>query len=291
VKIALATCSELPDGDADDALLAAELSARDHEVAWCLWDDAGIAWTGFDVVLIRSTWDYQRRRDEFLRWANGIAVLHNPAPVLAWNTDKAYLAELTAAGLPVVETVFVPPGAFVPESGIKEPGGEVVVKPSVSAGSKDTARFAAGHPAEIERARGLVAEIHASGRTAMLQPYLSSVDERGETALLYFAGEFSHAIRKGPLLQPGESPTEGFFAPETIEPRTASEAEREVADRVLAVVGERFAPLLYARVDLILGAGGEPVVLEVELTEPSLFFQHSEGAARRFADALDGHFS
>ncbi|HEY5977319.1 MAG TPA: hypothetical protein VIT85_05635 [Solirubrobacterales bacterium] len=291
MKIALATCSELPAGDADDALMAATLSARGHGVEWCLWDDAGIDWTGFDVVLIRSTWDYQRRRDEFLEWANGVPTLHNPAEVLAWNTDKAYLAELTELELPVVDTAFVPPGSLVPDSATKGPGGEVVVKPSVSAGSKDTARFGTADSFEMERARDLVAEIHASGRTAMVQPYLSSVDERGETALLYFGGELSHAIRKGALLRPGEGPTEGFFAPETIEPRRATAAERKVADRVLATVGERFGTLLYARVDLVLGAAGEPVVLEVELTEPSLFFQHSEGAAGRFADALDERLS
>jgi len=289
MRVALATCDRLPAGDADDALAAAELAGRGHEVEWWPWDGSGVDWNRFGVVVVRSTWDYQHRRDEFLEWASRIAVILNPAEVLAWNTDKSYLAELTAAGLPVVETAFVPPGAALPEVGTKEPDaerGEVVVKPSVSAGSKDTARFDLSDPAEAERARDLVAEIHASDRTAMVQPYLTSVDERGETALLYFGGEFSHAIRKGPLLRPAEGPTEGFFAPETIEPRTPSAAEREVADRVLAWAGARFGTPLYARVDLILGAAGDPVVLEVELTEPSLFFAHSEGAAARFADAL-----
>jgi glutathione synthase/RimK-type ligase-like ATP-grasp enzyme len=165
---------------------------------------------------------------------------------------------------------------------------EVVVKPSVSAGSKDTARFAVGDSGERERARALLEEIHAGGRTAMLQPYLDGVDERGETALIYFDGEFSHAIRKAPLLRPGEGPTQSLFAPEKIQPREATAAERELGERVVTMVGEHFGPLLYARVDLVPGLGGAPLVLELELTEPSLFLAHAEGAAERLASALAG---
>jgi hypothetical protein len=161
------------------------------------------------------------------------------------------------------------------------------LKPSVSAGSKDTARFDLSRPAERERMQALLGEIHASGRTAMVQPYLASVDARGETALLYFDGAHSHAIRKGSLLRAGEGPTEGFFAPETIAPRAPSEAELELGARVLDEIAARFGPLLYARVDLVHDDAGAPVVLEVELTEPSLFFLHREGAAGRFADALE----
>jgi glutathione synthase/RimK-type ligase-like ATP-grasp enzyme len=295
MRISLATCSELPEGDGDDALMAAALRERGHGVEWGLWDDDSIAWPGFDAVVVRSTWDYQRRRDEFLEWAAAVPRLFNPAEVLAWNTDKRYLAELDRDGIPVVATHIIPPGdgksvasgVFTALGEGKTPDGEVVVKPSVSAGSKDTARFDLSQAGERERAERLLAEIHAGGRTAMVQPYLSSVDERGETALLYFGGELSHAIRKGPLLRPGEGPTEGFFAPETIEPRAATEAERALADSVVAAIAERFGKLLYARVDLILSEEGDPVVLEIELTEPSLFFAHADGAAERFASALE----
>lgn len=292
MRIGLATCAQLPEGDGDDALAAAALRELGHEVEWRLWDGAGAVWDTFDAVVVRSTWDYQRRRQEFLDWAASVPRLFNPAEVLAWNTEKTYLAELDASGLPVIETRFLPPGEFGALSALNSPdaevapGAEVVVKPSVSAGSKDTARFAVSDPVERQRAERLVADIHAGGRTAMVQPYLASVDVRGETALLYFDGAFSHAVRKGPLLRPGEGPTEGFFAAETIEPRRPTEAERELADRVVAAVAERFGVLLYARVDLILSELGEPVVLEVELTEPSLFFAHGDGAAERFASAL-----
>lgn len=277
-------------GDADDALMVAVLEHEGHEVSWHLWDEAELDWGGFDVVVVRSTWDYQRRRDEFLRWAERVPVLRNPAPVLAWNTDKRYLAELGPEGIAAIETTYLPPGSLLPPGGNKEPdglaAGEVVIKPTVSAGSKDTARFDLSDPAAVARAEALTAEIHGGGRTAMVQPYISSVDEQGETALLYFGGEFSHAIGKGPLLRPGEGPTEGFFAPETVEPREATAAELALGAKVAKAIASRFGDLLYARVDLVAGDRGEPIVLEVELTEPSLFFAHSEGAARRFAQAL-----
>ena len=237
LRVALATCAELPEGDPDDAALVAALGAEGFDVSWRVWDDPGVDWGAFDAVVVRSTWDYQERRDEFLGWASRVPSLCNPAEILGWNTDKRYLAELGSSGIPVVETTFVDPGEEAPE--LPE-GGELVVKPSVSAGSRDTARFAMREPAERLAALALLRSIHASGRTAMLQPYLTGVDAEGETALVYFDGAFSHSIRKGPLLSPGAGPTEDLFAEETIEPRTPTEAELALGERVLAMLETRF---------------------------------------------------
>jgi glutathione synthase/RimK-type ligase-like ATP-grasp enzyme len=237
----------------------------------------------YDLVVVRSTWDYQERRDEFLAWARGIGDrLANPPAILEWNTDKRYLRELADAGLPVVPTTLVAPG----ERFAAPAAGEYVVKPTVSAGSRDTARFAGRDDAA--RAAALVDAIHAGGRTAMVQPYVASVDERGETALLFFDGAFSHAIHKGPLLAPGAEPTSEVFAAETIEPREASAAERELGERLVAHVARRLggAPPAYARVDVVEGAGGEPLLLELELTEPSLFFAGDPGRLSQFAAAI-----
>jgi glutathione synthase/RimK-type ligase-like ATP-grasp enzyme len=269
VTIALATCAAFPDGDGDDRLLTAALP----EARFAVWDDPAVDWAAFDLVVIRSTWDYQDRHDAFLAWARSVPRLVNPAEVIAWNTDKRYLAEVPGA----VDTTFVARGgAFA------APAGEYVVKPSVSAGTRDTARFG---PGEDARARALVQRIHASGRTAMVQPYLGAVDELGETALLFFDGAFSHAIRKGPLLTPGADPHDDVFAAEDIEPRDPPPGERELAERVVAHVRGRFGDLAYARVDVVPGPGG-PQLLELELTEPSLFFAQGDGAAERFAVAL-----
>jgi glutathione synthase/RimK-type ligase-like ATP-grasp enzyme len=274
VKVGLATCEEMPAGDDDEQELVAALRAAGHEPVWARWDDAAVDWDAFDLTLVRSTWDYQLRRDEYVAWAQRVPRLNNPADVLEWNTDKVYLGELRDAGLPVVPTIFCPPGKLLP---LLE--AEVVVKPTVSAGSRDTARFKAD---EERSAEMLLKAIHRSGRTGMVQPYVPSVDVRGETALLYFGGDFSHAIQKAPLLRRGQGPTNSFFAPETISAREPTDRERAVADRVVAWTSERFgAPLAYARVDLVEGPGGGPLLLELELTEPSLFFLHAPGAAAR----------
>jgi glutathione synthase/RimK-type ligase-like ATP-grasp enzyme len=279
-RVALATCSHFPQGDPDDVDLPNVVDGGE----FVIWDDASVDWDQYDVVVLRSTWDYQERRDEYLAWAQRIGDrLLNPPPVVAWNTDKAYLKELEDAGLPVVHTELV-----APHQPFTAPQGEYVVKPTVSAGSRDTARFS---PGEDDRAQALVDAIHASGRTAMVQPYVASVDERGETALLHFDGAFSHAIHKGPLLTRGADPTADVFAAETILPREATAAERELGARALAHVATRFpelngTPLLYARIDVVEDADGAPLILELELTEPSLFFMGEPGRLSDFAAAI-----
>jgi glutathione synthase/RimK-type ligase-like ATP-grasp enzyme len=270
MRIALATCAAFPQGEADDALLVAALP----EAEWAIWDDPAVDWESFDLVVVRSTWDYQQRREQFLAWAHSLPRLVNPAEVLEWNTDKRYLAELPGA----VETTFVAPG-----EPFAAPDGEYVVKPTVSAGSRDTARFG---PGEEQRAGALVAAIHAGGRTAMVQPYVAAVDSEGETALMFFGGRYSHAIRKGPLLTPGAAPHSEVFAAEDVDAREPSAAELVLADRVLEYLRTRFGgDLAYARVDVVPGAAG-PELLELELTEPSLFFGHAAEAAGRFRSAI-----
>ena len=277
-RVALATCAHFPDGDEDDAGLPAAIGG---DARFVIWDDPAADWSSYDLVVVRSVWDYQRQRDAFLAWADGIGErLVNPPAVLAWNTDKRYLRELADAGLPVVPTTLVEPGG----APFAAPAGEYVVKPTVSAGSRDTARFEDAD----DRAAALAAAIHASGRTAMVQPYVASVDARGETALLFFDGAFSHAIHKGPLLARGADPTSEVFAAETIEPRAASDAEVAVATRVLehAVAQLGAGPLAYARVDLVEDAAGDPLLLELELAEPSLFFAGEAGRLSQFAAAI-----
>lgn len=273
--IALVTCAELPTGHLEDEL-AERLGAT-----WAVWDDPRVDWAAFDLVVVRSTWDYQRDLPAFLAWAQGVPRLVNPASVLAWNTDKRYLAEVAAAGLPVVPTTFLAPGDALPA----ELPEELVLKPTVSAGSQDTGRFrpASDHAA----AAALLATIHASGRTAMLQPFLPSVDTRGERALLYAAGTFSHAITKSAILRPGEVAALDVAEDPPITPAEPDLAERVLADRVMAWLLDRLGPLAYARIDLLAGPGGAPVVLELELAEPCLYLPCAEGSAARFAAAFE----
>lgn len=282
MRIGIATAAEVPDLDDEGRLLQAALNERGADVEPAVWD-TDVDWSAYDVVVVRSTWDYAERLPEFLAWADradGATMLLNQAEVLRWNTDKRYLAELERAGVPIVPTQFLEPGAG-PGHGYEHV--EHVVKPVVSAGSRDTLRLG-DH--ELERSRGHVERLLAAGRPVMVQPYLHQVDEQGETALLYVDGEFSHAMRKGPLLTPGMDLVSGLFAQEEMSPRDPSPAERELADAVLAALPPHLpADLLYARVDLLPSDDG-PRLLELELTEPSLFLDHFPPAAKTLADAV-----
>lgn len=277
-RLALATCSEFPAGDPDDAPLPAAFAERGIDATWAVWDDPTAEWPAFDAVLLRSTWDYHERRDRFLDWCRSVPRLLNPPDLVEWNTDKRYLGDLAQDGVPVVPTSF-----FAPGEPFAAPDGPYVVKPSVSAGSRHTARF---EPGDEERAAALAATIHASGRTVMVQPFVGSVDDRGETALLHFGGRFSHAAHKAGILAVGAEPTEDFFAPEEILPRTPLDAELDTARQAVASVARRFAAMpAYARVDIVI-EGEKALVLELELTEPSLFLATHPAAARSLARAV-----
>ena len=244
------------------------------------WDDPTVSWSRFDAVLLRSTWDYTSRLPEFLAWCERIARLTrliNPLEVVRWNTDKHYLGELADKGVPVVESHYLEPGEDAAALPVLD---EFVVKPCVGAGSRGAKRFLKRErTAAIAHAASLLAE----GRSVLIQPYLHEVDASGETSLIFFEGRYSHAIRKGPLLRRGEDAVRALFAPERISARAPSPRERTVAKRVLAALP--FEPLAYARVDLLPSEDG-PQLLELELTEPSLFFATAPGSAARFARVL-----
>jgi hypothetical protein len=285
-RVALVTCAELPELDTDERLVLAPLAARGVAADPVVWDAPGIDWSGYDLVVLRSPWDYVPRRDEFVAWASDVPTLLNPADIVRWNTDKRYLADLAAAGVPVVPTTWVAPGyRWSPP-----PAGEYVVKPAVSAGSKDTGRYDLANDEHRRLAVAHVERLQAANRVVMVQPYLAAVDTVGETALIYLAGSdglvYSHAIRKGPMLTGPDLGVDGLYKEEKIEARTPTAAEMATAERVLAAVPGGAGRLLYARVDLIPGPDGTPLLVELELTEPSLFLGYADGAADRLADAI-----
>jgi hypothetical protein len=281
-RVALISCRELPALDPDDRLLIDPLEERGVRAEPVAWDDPDLDWSGYALAVLRSPWDYVPQRERFLAWARTVPALANPAATVEWNTDKRYLARLAAAGLPVVSTEWLVPGG-PPWS--PPPDGEYVLKPSISLGSRDTGRYQLAEPVHRALARRHAERLLAVGRVVMVQPYLSAVDTVGETALMYFDGRFSHAIRKGPLLEGPDRGGIGLFHAEDITPRQASPAELHLAEQVLASVPDGTG-LLYARVDVIPGPDGAPVLIELELTEPSLFLGWAPGAAERLADAI-----
>jgi hypothetical protein len=287
--VALVTARAARRLDEDLAPLEVALRNAGAEVSIVDWDDADANWGAFDLALLRSAWDYSKRLPEFLGWAKRVSLLTqlvSPLQVVRWNIDKHYLADLAAAHVPTVPSFFIEPGEDA-AAGLQRffalhPGlADFVVKPAIGAGSRDAQRHAREH---IEAATAHAQRLLDARRAVLLQPYLDRIDEHGETALLYYQGRFSHAIRKGPLLRRGEEPTRALFAEEHITPRTPQADELRVSAQALAAVP--FGTLLYARADLIRNAAGAPCVLELELIEPSMFFMHAPGSAARFAAAI-----
>ena len=279
MTLAFVTTSTHRPLDPDLPLLTAAAADRGTSAEIVVWDDPAIDWDGYDAVVVRSCWDYTTRREEFLGWAASVPRLHNSHDILKWNTDKVYLRQLEAAGVPIIPTQWdVAPGDDIGDHA------EWVVKPTISAGSKDTARWGSREDVWAHSA-----DLVAAGRTSMTQPYISSVDDEGETAMLHFSGTFSHAIRKGPLLTAGEGIRQDRDSREAITSRTPTAAQRELSDHVLDVATSLLGlqtPPLYARVDLLTAADGSPVLIELELAEPSLFLPQSGGGAERLVDAV-----
>jgi len=280
VRIALATCSAFPHGVEEEQPLARLLGAE-----FRVWDDPGVDWQAYERVVIRSTWDYMLRVEQFLAWARAVgpARLRNSPELVAWNADKRYLGELSC---PTVPTVFVAPGDPLPQL-----AGDLVVKPNVSGGARDTGLFS---PATHDLARELIERIRAGGRTALVQPYMAAVAERGEAALVFFAGELSHVLHKQAVLAPDEiAPTAGDGGPalamlreDLVAAGGSSSAQRALARELLDEVGRRFGMPLYARVDLVEGPDGEPLLIELEVIEPRLYLHLAPGSAERLAAAV-----
>jgi len=275
-SVAIVTHRRAPDIDGDEAALGPALEALGVTWRAVPWDDATFDWSAVGAAILRSPWDYSRRRDEFLAWcrrAASVTALHNPLAIVLRNTEKSYLLELSAAGVPVVPTRLVRAGSDV-EGVARESGWtDVVVKPAVSAGSWRTWRARVGEPSHAWlRARRL-----AATRDVLVQPFLPSVTEDGERALVFIDGAFSHAVRKRSLFE-AESVAYRM-------PVDATTEEREVASRALEAAGA--TGLLYARVDLSAGEDGRPMLMELELTEPRLFFTAAPARAiERFAEAI-----
>jgi hypothetical protein len=281
VTIAIATAKSARPLDQDLAPLEAECRRVGLAFEIAEWDDPQVDWSQFDTVVIRSTWDYPTRLNEFLAWIDhveSVSTLLNPADVVRWNIDKRYLRELHAHGISTVPTRFVFPGEPV---GLLS--GELVLKPSVSGGALNTERFAADR---VDDATAFANQLLADGHTVMVQPYLSSVDVRGEHALVFFGGSYSHTFRKGPILIEGREMLDGLFAREELSAVEPSDAERVLAETIMNFIPGGRDSTLYARVDLVHDDDGEPCLLELELIEPSMNFDLVPGSVTRYVEQM-----
>jgi glutathione synthase/RimK-type ligase-like ATP-grasp enzyme len=285
--IALVSGAEAREFDTDLPYLSRALGDRGIITEVVDWDNASVDWSRFSMAIIRSPWDYHRRYPEFLTWLDAVSAvttLQNPADIIRWNTNKEYLDELVDAKIGIVPTTFVRSAedlVTITNDGVLER--DIVVKPTISAGSNNTER----HEESPVKAAAHLGFLLDAGFIAMVQPYQRFIDERGETGMVYFNGQLSHSFRKGAILATGENIKNGLFTVEDIAPRTASAQERELGKAVMTFVKKKWGEYpLYARVDVVRGSAGVPVVMELELAEPSFFLQVDHEAPSRFASAV-----
>ena len=272
------------DPDYDTPLLLPALAARGADPTAVVWHDAAVDPASFDLLVIRSPWDYPERPAEFAAWLDraerATPVVNSPATV-RWNLDEAYLRDLESAGIRVVPTTYA---TTADAAGAAIDAHErVVVKPAVSAGARDTGLFDASDAAAV----ALATRIVARGDVAMIQPEIEELSEGHEKALYVIGGDLTHAISKGAILAPGGGFRGGVYRENPV-PVEATPAERAFAADVLRAVrratgGE--APL-YARVDTVDSARYGLCLLEVELVEPALHLHVAPHVTGILADAI-----
>jgi hypothetical protein len=266
VPIVLVTAEHLPELDPDSRLLLGPLEELGVDVEIATWSDPDVDWGRYDAVVVRSTWDYHDREEEFLGWIDRVeplAPMVNPAPVLRWNAHKTYLRDLGDRGVPVVETLWLDRGERA-----TVPWDEAIVKPAVSASSIGLERVARGE------------EVAATGDDLLVQPLVESIATEGELSLFYAGGAFSHMVRKVP--KAGDVRSQPEFGSEVAVEAPAGEA-LAAAESVLDHVEHHLA---YARVDLVRTADGRLSLIELEAIEPNLYLLYDPEAPRRFAEAL-----
>ena len=283
-RVALASCDPFPPVGDDEGPLRAALAAHGLTASDPPWD-ADVDWSAFDAVLLRTTWDYQFRCDAFVAWceraSRATRLFHGPR-IVRWNVDKRYLAALGERGVPLAETLWVAPGegrAALDEAR-RRGWSRAFVKPVVGANAAFTLRFAIDAPGFAAALEHIAS---APEHAFMLQPYLASVEAEGEVSVIVIDGEPTHGVRKVPA--PGDYRVQEDWGArdEAWRPEEAALAiARRAIDVATAILGE---PLLYARVDLLVGERGY-VLNELELVEPALFFRHGPRAAERLAAAL-----
>ena len=281
--IALVTTQAARGHDHDLDILTAALDAAHQKWQIVNWDDASIDWSQFSIAVLRSTWDYYARLDEFVAWVDLVSAqttLCNPAEIVRWNVDKRYLQEMSAHGIPVMATTFVSKMIGITQELIAQ---DVIIKPVVSAGSNNTAR----HRNDAVAARAQLDHILSNAGVAMVQPYSPTIDSVGETGLVYLGGKFSHAFGKDAVFGEAEQVHNGVHVQEVITARTANPNEHLLGDSVMKFLINKFGVTpLYARIDMVTNIDGVPEIMEVELTEPSLYLHLDARSPERAATAL-----
>lgn len=280
-RLAFATCADLPSIQPDDAHLAASLEGLGIQPVSCIWNDPAIDWSQFGAVLIRTVWDYFKHHAEFLAWLDRLDQLGvptiNDSRVLRWNSDKRYLLDLARQDVPIIPTRLARADELA-DVLASMPGRRVVIKPTISGGAWHTLSGNADDAAFAQAVACLPDELDY-----LVQPFVSEIVGAGEWSLLYFAGEYSHAVIKRPARGDWRVQDEHGGSVASIQPDAALLDAAEAALAAVAALG--YDKLAYARVDGVV-SDGRFLVMELELLEPSLFLDAQPQAAERFARQL-----
>lgn len=280
LRVALVTSSKYPNLTADDRLLLVPLAERGIQAEAAIWDDVEQNWSSYDLIVLRSPWDYHLKPAQFLRWIDSLAgarmPLWNPPSLVRWNADKTYLRDLDAKGIATVPTLWPESGDRVAlvdqlhDLGWKQ----AVVKPRISATAYRT-QLVTQEDAHL--AQDLVSELQA-GAGAMIQKFMDAVVDEGEWSLMFFAGEFSHAVLKTPKARDFRVQSDFGGSERAMDP------PGHVLEAAMQIV-HKVESTLYARVDGVVDEG-QFRLMELELIEPALFLSSCSTAAVRFADAI-----
>ncbi len=282
MRIALATCRNLPDWEVDDQPLESALGDAGVDIEKPAWDDASVDWSRYDACLIRTTWDYSQRLEAFVAWAERIASatrLFNPPEIIRWNTNKQYLRDLEAARVPTIPTQWLAQGGACDLASILQQSSwrRAFLKPIVGASSSGTLRF------DVDRDGIAAGQAHLDRllptHAMMLQPYYDSVESEGEYSVIFVENQPTHSVRKVPVA--GDYRVQDDYGAHD-EPAELDAHDLRIASEALSAVGKS---LLYARADFLRSPDGELQMNELELVEPSLFFRHGPIAAERLAAA------
>lgn len=270
---------ELPGQDAPDFDILMPIAAeRGVKLEIRRWDAPGLADEGFDAAIVRSTWDYADRVAEFLERLEALdragLRIFNPPAALRWNARKTYLRDLEEKGAPVIPTIWAESvdATTIGRAFDTFEAAELVVKPQLGAGSRNTIR--------VKRNAWSDGDLALAPRGAvMIQPFLPAIETEGERSLFYFNGKTAHAVRKLPAAGKWYANVDGARFSRDI----PTSSDRVAAEQVLALAPQG---MLYARVDLVDGPDGRPRLIELEAIEPYLFFAFAPEGAVFFADAL-----
>ena len=280
MRLGIATSWKCPQLIPAEQLLVSELSKLGIKATAVIWNDPRVDWA-YDALLVRSIWDYHLHPDIFLAWLEYLETTRipvwNPLSVLRWNHHKFYLKDLALHGVDIVPTLFFPRGARNVEAEIRNAGWQrFVAKPAVSASSYRTKLI----DLEGEDLSSILVQ-YSEASDFLIQPFLPEIGASGEVSMIFFNGEFSHAVQKRPA--PGEFRVQAEHGGHEV-PMNPGRGIVEAGHRILEASGFE---TLYARVDGIIREG-RFTLMELELIEPDLFLGSHAQAIGNFVDGIRG---